>query len=77
VTQVFTAQAADGASAAIDVRGDTHSDFSFGASGTFGGGTVAFQASFDGGTTYLDLTDPGGAVSLTASGANINAWIAR
>jgi len=38
--------------------------------GTFGGGTLTIEASFDGGANYFALTDAGGLVfSLTANGA--------
>lgn len=42
------------------------------ATGTFGGGTVTWQGSVDGGTTKFDLRDnsSGSAASLTAAGMN-------
>lgn len=43
----------------------------FGASGTFGGGTLALEMSVDGGTTWFAVTDSVGAVELTAAGAVI------
>ena len=54
-------QAADGSGAAVDWRGGHGS---FRAWGPFGDGTVALQASFDSGTTFIDVEG----ASLTAAG---------
>lgn len=41
------------------------SNYTVSVSGTFGSGTVAFQMSPDGGTTWIALSDASGAVTLT------------
>ena len=58
---LFLGQTADGAGPAIDWPSGLGS---FRAWGGFGGGTVTLQASFDGGTTYVDVEG----AALTAAG---------
>jgi hypothetical protein len=57
---------ADGSTAALQTNGVVN----VAAYGTFGGGTLTIQASYDGGTTYFDLTDANSAAgAFTANGA--------
>ena len=44
---------ADGSTAALQFQGEG----SFNAAGTYGGGTLTIEASFDGGTTWVAQTD--------------------
>jgi hypothetical protein len=63
---LFSAQAATGQSAAQDWPSGPGNVFAY---GTFGGGTVALEASPDGGTTWVTVQDvAGAAVSFTANG---------
>jgi hypothetical protein len=57
---------ADGSTAALQTTGTVN----VAAFGTFGGGTLTIQASYDGGSTYFALTDANGAAgAFTADGA--------